>query len=411
MIKVIKKSECCGCEACRQVCPKDCISMIVDKERFLYPKVEESKCIGCNACDSVCPVLNQDSPHIPIETLAAVNKDEDIRMESSSGGVFTALAEYVINKGGVVFGARFDNDLNVIHDYVESIEGLQKFRGSKYVQSQIGDTFKQAKTFLKENRLVLFSGTPCQIAGLKKYLRKDYDNLIAVDIVCHGVPSPMVWQKYIASLGPRPTGAAAGKNTVSSLNESPLVGVSFRDKRLGWKKFGFRIPLKAGNKAGQNSVSGSPISKQEELFQYHWDNDFMRAFLRNECLRPSCYDCPAKSGKSQSDITLGDFWGIQEIHPEIDDDKGTSLVLINTEKGQEIIESLNHKIHTCSEDYELALKSNSAIEHSVDIPLVRPLFMAICEKFGFKRAINMTKLRILMSMVKRKLWRVFKFNK
>lgn len=404
MIKIVDKADCCGCEACRQVCPKDCISMIEDKEGFLYPKVDESKCIGCNVCDSVCPVLNQDSPHRPIETLAAVKKNENIRMESSSGGVFTALAEYVINKGGVVFGARFDDNLNVIHDYADTIEGLQKFRGSKYVQSQICDTFKQARTFLKENRLVLFSGTPCQIAGLKKFLRKDYDNLIAVDIVCHGVPSPMVWRKYVESISPRPKGAAAGKNTVSSLNETSLEGVSFRDKRLGWKKFGFRFPLKAGNKAGQNSVSGSPIS-QEELFQYHWDNEFMQVFLRNECLRPSCYDCPAKSGKSQSDITLGDFWGIQEIHPEIDDDKGLSLILVNTEKGDRLMESTDCKVWP--EDYAKALISNPAIEDSVKMPSDRSLFMNACAKYGFKKALRILGIRDLAARVRRKVKRLF----
>lgn len=405
MIKIVNKSECCGCEACRQVCPKDCISMIVDREGFLYPKVDESKCIGCNACDSVCPVLNQDSPYSPIETLAAVNKDVNIRMESSSGGVFTALAEYVINKGGVVFGARFDNNLNVIHDYVESIEGLQKFRGSKYVQSQIGDTYSQAKKFLKEGRIVLFSGTPCEIAGLKKFLRKDYDNLIAVDIVCHGVPSPMVWKKYLESISPRPKGAAAGKNTVLSLNESSLEGVSFRDKRLGWKKFGFRFSLKAGNKAGQNSVSGSPISKQEELFQYHWDNEFMQVFLRNECLRPSCYDCPAKSGKSQSDITLGDFWGIQEIHPELDDDKGLSLVLVNSEKGANLMK--NSECEIWHEDYAKSLISNPAIEDSVKMPSDRSLFMNACAKFGFKKALRILGISDLAARVSRKIKRLF----
>ena len=240
MIDIKEKNNCCGCSACVQICPKQCISMAADNEGFLYPQVNSAICIDCGLCEKVCLVINQSAPREPLVVYAAKNNNEDIRLKSSSGGIFTLLAEKVIEEGGVVFGAKFDADWNVIHDYTETIEGLAAFRGSKYVQSIIGDNFKTAKQFLNNGRKVLFSGTPCQIAGLKKYLRKEYDNLLTVDVVCHGVPSPMVWRDY---LDYKRAKRAAGKNTVSSsLKELPVItGISFRDKTKGWKKYGFRI--------------------------------------------------------------------------------------------------------------------------------------------------------------------------
>lgn len=197
MIDIKDKKLCCGCNACVQRCPKQCISVQKDEEGFLYPIVDLSICIDCGLCEKVCLVLNQGSERNPIEVFAAVNKDDSIRMQSSSGGIFTALAEQIIQEKGVVFGARFDEKWEVKHDYTETIEGLKAFRGSKYVQSRIGDTFSKAEFFLKAGRKVMFTGTPCQIAGLRLFLRKEYENLLAVDIICHGVPSPLVWRKYL----------------------------------------------------------------------------------------------------------------------------------------------------------------------------------------------------------------------
>ena len=218
MIDIKEKNNCCGCSACVQICPKQCISMAADNEGFLYPQVNSAICIDCGLCEKVCPVINQSAPREPLVVYAAKNNNEDIRLKSSSGGIFTLLAEKVIEEGGVVFGAKFDADWNVVHDYTETIEGLAAFRGSKYVQSIIGDNFKTAKQFLNNGRKVLFSGTPCQIAGLKKYLRKEYDNLLTVDVVCHGVPSPMVWRDY---LDYKRAKRAAGKNTVSEFAMPP----------------------------------------------------------------------------------------------------------------------------------------------------------------------------------------------
>ena len=197
MIILSSKYDCCGCEACAQRCSHNAIKMVRDNEGFLYPEIDMHICTDCGLCEKVCPIINQSEQKVPIISYAAQNNDESIRLQSSSGGVFTLLATETINNGGVVFGAKFDEQWNVIHDYVETIEGLANFRGSKYVQSQIGKCYKKTELFLKNGREVLFSGTPCQIAGLKKYLIKEYKKLICVDIICHGVPSPMVWTQYI----------------------------------------------------------------------------------------------------------------------------------------------------------------------------------------------------------------------
>lgn len=366
MIEIQEKHHCCGCGACVQACPKGCISLVEDEQGFLYPRVDKSLCVDCGLCERVCPVLQQAIPHRPLHVYAAINPDEVVRMQSSSGGIFTMLAEYVIEAGGVVFGARFDEQWEVMHDFTETKEGLAAFRGSKYVQSRIGDCYQQAKQFLQAGRQVLFSGTPCQIAGLKHFLRREYANLWTIDVVCHGVPSPLVWRRYLDAFLLRPKGAA-GKNTVlSSLKCNPvLTGLNFRDKQTGWKKFGFVAMGKSAVKADKNSVL-SPNSQDITLLHETLDkNLFMQVFLKNLCLRPSCANCPAKSGKSGSDITVADFWGIHRYLPDWDDDKGTSLVLINTDRGKAFFEQVRHKIKYTEVPYEQALAGNPSIEHSI----------------------------------------------
>lgn len=200
MINITNKYNCCGCGACAQCCPKQCITLDVDKEGFSYPVVDTSVCVDCGLCEQVCPFLHPYEKREPLRTLAAYNTQEEVRMQSSSGGIFSLLAEKVIQEGGVVFGARFDENWQVTIDYTESIDGLSAFRGSKYVQARTGDTFKQCESFLKADRKVLYSGTPCQVAGLKHFLRKEYGNLLTVDFVCHGVPSPKVWGLYLTQL-------------------------------------------------------------------------------------------------------------------------------------------------------------------------------------------------------------------
>jgi coenzyme F420-reducing hydrogenase beta subunit len=308
LITITNKSDCCGCGACEQSCSQHCISLAPDNEGFLYPVIDEKLCIDCGICEKVCPVINQNEIREPLNVFAAKNRNEEIRMKSSSGGVFSLLAEQIINEGGVVFGARFNEQWDVVHSYTETIDGIEPFRGSKYVQSYIGDSFIKAESFLKQGRKVLFTGTPCQIAGLHNFLRKDYDNLLTIDVICHGVPSPLVWKEYLKSIG----------------NGNYPTNISFRDKSSGWKLF---------------SVKYEFLTKT--IVKRFSKDNYMRCFLKDIFLRPSCYDCPSKAGKSDSDITLGDFWGVQNYHPEIDDDKGVGVALIWTDKGKEFFEHID----------------------------------------------------------------------
>ena len=349
MIIIKSKYDCCGCGACAQRCPHNAIELIQDNEGFLYPQIDESICIDCGLCERVCPIINQELPSEPIKTFAAKNNDENIRQQSSSGGIFTLLATKVINNGGVVFGAIFNAKWEVEHDYTDTIEGLAKFRGSKYVQSKIGNNYILAEEYLKDGKQVLFSGTPCQIAGLKRFLRKEYDNLICVDIICHGVPSPFIWQKYLEQYNP-----------------ADLSSISFRDKTNSWKRYEVVI------RQEKKTIIREDIGK----------NIYMKLFLSDLCLRPSCSNCNSKSGKSKSDITIADFWGIQHLHPDFDDDKGCNLVLINSEKGLNLFNKLEcDKIET---DFNTAIKYNPSYFKSVAEPKYRKYFFDYFDKYGFE---------------------------
>lgn len=367
MINIINKSDCVGCNACVQRCPKQCISMKEDEQGFIYPKVDLSICINCGLCEKVCPVINQSTSRNPLITYAAKNIDDNERQTSSSGGIFLSLAEKVIEDGGVVFGARFNEKWEVVHDYAEIIEDVKVFKGSKYVQSQIGNTFRLAEKFLNSGRKVLFSGTPCQIAALGLFLRKDYsDKLLKVDFVCHGVPSPKVWKEYL-KFTTRPKGASDGKNTVfTSLKDEPVItGISFRDKRLGWEKYGFHIRIAASLTSGKNSVFTSFKAKEKDielLYEPLNKNIFMQGFLNDLYLRPACFSCPTKHLKSESDITLADFWGIKAIDKSIYDKKGVSMVIINTENGKKIFSDLD--IIYKKSDFKNCVINNPAILHS-----------------------------------------------
>lgn len=343
MIRILDKSQCCGCEACRNICPRQCILMKEDKEGFLYPEVNLADCIDCGLCEKVCPVLHPAKERRPVAVYAAKHYDDNIRLASSSGGVFTFIAEKVIDEGGVVFGVRFNDQGEVIHDYVETKEKLSCFRGSKYVQSRIGDTYKLVLHFLQSGRKVLFSGTSCQIAGLKLFIRREYDNLLTVDVICHGVPSPKVWKKYLTE--------------ITSKECSQVTNISFRDKQKGWKNFSLKVDMK-----------GKRVYLRSFKLDLYFD-----LFLSNIILRPSCYSCPAKSGKSCSDITLGDFWGIENILPELDDDKGCSVALLYNPKSKYFIEGMN----ISDVVYNQAKQGNPSLEVSANCPVNRNYFFRL----------------------------------
>lgn len=338
MIQITNKVDCCGCSACAMKCPKHCITMQADNEGFLYPVVNKEDCIDCGLCEKVCHELHPYEQRKPLNVYAAINNDEEIRLKSSSGGIFYLLAEKTISKGGVVFGARFDDEWQVMLDYAETPEGVQLFMGSKYVQARTANAYKDAETFLKQGRKVLFSGSPCQIAGLHHYLRKEYENLTTVDFVCHGVPSPKVWQRYLDEV------VTSGKQAIND--------VKFRNKSNGWKKFNFVL-------------SYNNEEESYSLCSWHQQNHYMRAFLSDMILRPSCHECRAKQGSSHSDITIADFWGIHIEMPEMDDDKGTGLVLVNTEKGRNALDW--SKITKKESSIEVASKYNGGLS-SLTIP-------------------------------------------
>ena len=365
MIKIVNKQDCCGCSACVQRCPKHCITLKEDGEGFLYPHVNSDECIDCGLCEKVCPELHHGERHIPLEVYAAKNKDESIRMQSSSGGIFTLLAEKVIQEGGVVFGAAFDANWEVMHTYAETMEGLVDFRGSKYMQSRIGTAYQDAEYFLKQGRKVLFSGSPCQIKGLKLFLRKNYDNLIAVDFICHGVPSPKVWREYLKETIAR----KSGKNSVLPYPIPCKIGidtVDFRSKSTGWKKYSFALTLSETLAEGaQNTVLLSSVFSE---------NPFMRAFLADLILRPSCYSCPSKSGRSGSDLTIADYWAIPQVAPEFDDDKGVSLVLVQTEKGKSFYQSLKEKTTFIVTSYQEAQGANGGFKEKTPMHPKRSRF-------------------------------------
>ena len=334
MIAITDKSQCCGCSACAQRCPKQCISMQIDNEGFLYPRVDSRKCIDCHLCEKVCPVINQGEARTPLDVYAAKNSDNEVRHQSSSGGIFTLLAEKTIKDGGVVFGACWDKDWNVKHDYIDNISDLQKFRSSRYLQSVIGDNYLKAEQFLKTGRYVMFTGTPCQIAGLKHFFRKEYDNLLAVEVICHSVPSPGVWQKYLTT-----------RLHTLKWEKSDIRHISFRDKKTGWKTYSFVIENKDGN------IFTELSSK----------NAFIRGFLADLYTRPSCHACPAKLLRSGSDITLGDFWGIESLMPEIDDDKGVSAIIVNSDKGKQVLHNIDVELHEVHYD-ELTTRNPALVK-------------------------------------------------
>ena len=335
MIAIKDKSKCSGCHSCMNICPKNCIEMKVDEEGFWYPEVDKEKCIECGICKKSCPILNDMSIQNNPKAYACYNKNEEIRKESSSGGIFTLLASYTIDNDGIVFGAAFNQNFEVEHIEVTNEQDLSKLRGSKYVQSKLGNTYLKIKNYLNQGKLVYFSGTPCQIDGLLCFLCKKYDNLI-----CHGVPSPKVWKHYLKQF---------------SLEKN--ASILFRDKSTGWDSYSFTI-------------------KQKNKFtQFSSNNEYMKVFLKDLCLRPSCYNCHSKSLHRNSDITLADFWGIKDVCPEMYDNKGTSLVFINSKKGKQLFNKIIKDIKYQEVNINEVSKYNPSSFKSANIPEKRENYM------------------------------------
>ena len=368
------REQCCGCEACANICPKRCITMTEDSEGFCYPVLDEEFCIDCSLCEKVCPILMQkkeasnnncEEKHIQDrytlpDAYAVMNRDEDVRLVSSSGGMFSLLAESVLAQAGYVFGAVMSDDCRTVyHREIGTVEDLDKLRGSKYVQSRIGDTYQQVKKRLEAGTLVLFSGTPCQIEGLQSYLDREYKNLVCIDFICHGVPSPKVWKTYVDF-------------RLRREKEEFVQQTFFRHKIYGWKMYALLFEY-SNNKAYIGKLGKDP---------------YLKAFLNDAILRPSCYNCKFKKINHKSDITLADFWGIQNVAPEMDDDKGTSLVIVHSNKGKKIFESLSSKMISKKVDVSVAIKYNPSMLCSVNPHEKREKFFVKLETMPFDQLVK-----------------------
>lgn len=340
MILYSEKKDCCGCGACSNICPKKAITMIPDECGFLYPQIDNELCVDCGMCKKICVFQNKGSEKKPIKVYGAARKSQKIQ-ESTSGGIFSVLAEQILESGGVVFGSAMvlENDKLVVkHISIESQKDLIKLKGSKYVQSFSNDLFLKVKYFLENGKKVLLSGTPCQIAAMRSFLKKEYEGLYLIDIICHGVPSNKFFQDYIKQLEKK--------------KKVHIKEFKFRDKRAGW---------------GLNaSILFEKDGKEFIEYMEHNTSSYYTMFLSSEIYRLNCYSCKYACQSRSGDITLGDFWGIEEEHPEVlqqnggflEEKKGISVVMINSEKGIKIWDSCVEKVQQFESSYEKAANYN-----------------------------------------------------
>lgn len=320
---------CSGCSACASACPTGCLSMEPDGNGFLHPVlVHPENCVGCGRCAQVCPILKPSIQHPKPTAYGAYSKDCSLRLQSSSGGVFSELAGAVLKEGGAVFGAAYDRDFRVVHTCVEQESELAALRGAKYAQSDVTGIFREVKSRLDRGQKILFSGTPCQVGGLQSFLGREYSNLLTVDFVCHGVPAPLAWEKYVAHMSA----------------QGPIAAINLRSKETGWSRYRYSNAFVYQN--GERVLHSSS------------DSLYMKLFVGDAINRPSCQNCRFKGAARPSDITLGDFWGIWDIDPELDDDRGTSLILVQSPKGAHALEQIRRRLVLKEVTLAAALRSN-----------------------------------------------------
>ena len=380
MPKLAELDRCTGCTACAAVCPKGCITMMPDADGFCHPAIDESSCVGCGLCEKVCPVLHPVKlTHTPA-AFAAWSSDDASRLKSTSGGVFPEIAREILSRGGAVYGAAYDENFRVVHICAENGAGLDRLRGAKYAQSDLAGVFPDVKRRLEAGQHVLFSGTPCQVLGLRSFLKRDYDNLLLVDLVCHSVPSPLAWEKYLHHI-------SGGKT---------LANVNLRSKDTGWSRYRYSNRFDFSDGTSRLDKSGQSL--------------YMKLFGSGLITRPACAHCPAKGYARVSDLTLGDFWGIWDIDPALDDDRGISLVLAQTEKGLAALDQLERQA-VSPED---ATRENPAVIRAAVPNPRRPEAMELVRKGRFAEAAALlppppshstpSLLRRAVGLLKRKLW-------
>ena len=371
------KNKCCACGACKSACPKQAITMKEDEYGFVYPVIDKSICIKCGKCKKVCNYQNDNIKEESKEAYVAAVKDINLLLKSASGGLFAALAETIIEEDGVVYGVSMNNVNNKLkpeHIRVTNKNSIEKLQGSKYVQSDTADSFVNIEKDLKEGRIVLFSGTPCQVAGLKGYLGKDYKNLYLVDIICHGVPSTKFFQDYISNLMKRWNGR--------------ILDFKLRDKKNGW---GLNAKVVYKDKNNNTKVKRIPSGA----------SSYFDMFLKSETYRQNCYSCPYATIKRIGDITIGDYWGIQKEHPELmdcnggnyNDTNGISCLLVNNKKGNELLKLLNDKVNIDASTIEKVARKNGQLKHPSNYPETRKEILETYKEDGYDKVESYFKKR------------------